>query len=136
MMKQWGRVGSYLEKYADSLVFDQFQEGFLKREKIDMFMRQVPVPMRPEDVVSFHTQKGLDVMRVAQNMIRVLGINPSFPYAQSYLRYIRMYFNENIAEAVVKDGEQRAREGNVEEALIYFRAALVMASQQKNALFD
>ena len=136
MTKKWERVGRYLEKYADALVFDQFQEGFLKREKIDMFMRQVPVPMRLEDVVSFHTQKGLDVMHVAQNMIRVLGINPSFSYAQSYLRYIRMYFNENIAEAVVKDGEQRAREGNVEEALIYFRAALVMAPQQKNALFD
>ena len=88
MMEKWSRVGSYLEKYADDLVFDQFQEGYLKREGIDGFMKDVPVPMSTGDVVDFHTQKGLDVMNVVKNMIRIIGINPQFPYVESYLKYI------------------------------------------------
>ena len=74
MMEKWSRVGSYLEKYADDLVFDQFQEGYLKREGIDGFMKDVPVPMSTGDVVDFHTQKGLDVMNVVKNMIRIIGM--------------------------------------------------------------
>ena len=91
MMEKWSRVGSYLEKYADALVFDQFQEGYLKREGIYEFMKDVPVPMSTGDVVDFHTQKGLDVMNVVKNMIRIIGINPQFPYVEGYLKYIRKY---------------------------------------------
>ena len=135
-MEKWARVGSYLEKYADDLVFDQFQEGYLKREGIYDFMKDVPVPMSTGDVVDFHTQKGLDVLNVAKNMIRIVGINPQFPYVESYLKYIHKYFDKNVVEAVIRDGEQRAQKGSVEEALIYFRAALVMEPKQKYALYD
>jgi len=136
MMEKWSRVGSYLEKYADDLVFDQFQEGYLKREGIYGFMKDVPVPMSTGDVVDFHTQKGLDVMNVVKNMIRIIGINPQFPYVESYLQYIQKYFDKNLVEAVIRDGEKRAQDGAVEEALIYFRAALILDPKQKYALYD
>ena len=135
-MEKWGRVGSYLEKYADTLVFDQFQESYLRREGIYDFMKDVPVPMSTGDVVDFHTQKGLDVMNVVKNMVRIIGINPQFPYVESYLKYIRKYFDKTVAEAVIRDGEKRAQEGAVEEALIYFRAALILEPKQKYALYD
>jgi len=125
-----------LTKYADELVFDQFREEYLKREGIDDFMKGVPVPMSAEDVVESHKNKGLNVMNVAKSMIRIIGINPEFPYVESYLRYIRKYFDQNIVSAVVRDGEQRAQKGRVEEALIYFRAAIIMDPKQKYALFD
>lgn len=136
MTEKSERVGSYLTKYAEEFVFDQFQESYLKRERIGEFMGGVPIPLKAQDVVDFHSQKGLQVLNVAQNMIRVIGINPKFQYADSYLRYIRKYFDANIVEAVIRDGEQRADKGKVEEALIYFRAALVMDPRQRFALYD
>ncbi|MBO5666316.1 MAG: tetratricopeptide repeat protein, partial [Firmicutes bacterium] len=44
--------------------------------------------------------------------------------------------DQNIVEAVIRDGEQRAQEGAVEEALIYFRAALILDPKQKYARYD
>lgn len=136
MLKQPGRVGSYLTKYADSLVFDQFQDKYLRREGLADFMRGVPVPLRTEDVVDFHGKQGLQVMNVAKNMIRIIGINPEFPYVEPYLKYIRKYFDSRVAEAVIHDGEQRAQRGDTEEALIYFRAALLLCENNPYALYD
>lgn len=135
-MNKTQRVGSYLKKYADGIVFDQFQKDYLKREGIEEFMKDVPVPMSTEDVIKSHKTGGLDVMSIAGEMIRIIGINPEFPYAESYLRYINKYFDKRIEEAVVRDGEERAQKGKTEEALIYFRAALAMNPKQKYALFD
>lgn len=135
-MKRMQRVGSYLTKYADALVFDHFQEEYLKREGIYEYMKEVPIPVSAQDVVESHKTGGFHVINVARNMIRIIGINPEFPYVEQYLRYIRKYFNENVVEAVIRDGEERARQEQTEEALIYFRAALVMDPKQKYALFD
>ena len=81
-MKRMQRVGSYLTKYADALVFDHFQEEYLKREGIYEYMKEVPIPVSAQDVVESHKTGGFHVINVARNMIRIIGINPEFPYVE------------------------------------------------------
>lgn len=120
------RVGRYLKKHMNQFVFDELTPAYLKRSggKLD-FMSGVPIPLRKEDMEAFRGE-GLKVARIIENMAWVMGIDPKFKYVQKYLEYIRVHFNERILEGFIKKGRNAAESGEMDEATILFRAALIL----------
>ncbi len=129
------RVGKFLEKLADDFVFDEFQKSHLEKEGLAELMTGVPIPLRPQDVVDFHA-KGLPLAHVAENMARIMGINPQFAYVPQYIGYIRHYFNDKIVDALIREGRDEAEQGQFEPAAVHFRAALVLAPDNMHAMYS
>lgn len=123
------RVGELFHKYLDDFVFDELSEVYLRKQELEHIMKDVPVPMRRQDVVDFHTGKGLPVITIAENMAWIMGINPQFQYVPAYVAYMKRFFDSSkIADAVVRQGTVHAEKGEMEQAVIHFRAALVLDS--------
>lgn len=130
------RVGKYLEKLGAEFVFDEFQSGYLKREKLTDIMQGVPIPLRHQDVVDFHGSEGLSVSRIVENMARVMGINPQFQYVSAYKSYIGRYYSEKLADALVKEGRDEAEGARYEAAAVHFRGALVLSPDNMHAIYS
>lgn len=131
------RVGQYFEPYTKDFVFDEFSDAHLKRENLADIMQGVPIPMRHQDVVDFHTKKGLQLLNIAQNMTWIIGINPQFQYTPCYCAYLNHYFDaEKLSDAMVREGNQLVQNQEVEEGVIHFRAALVIDPDNLHAMYS
>lgn len=136
-VKRKDRIGTYFHKYLTDFVFDEFSERHLKREDLEAVMKGVPIPMRHQDVVDFHTKKGLPLLHIAENMAWIMGINPQFQYVPAYIAYLRRYFDAaKIADAVVKEGRDHAEKEEMEQAVIHFRAALALDPGNLHAMYS
>lgn len=129
------RVGKYLLELGSDFVFDQFNPDYLEREGLSGCMSGVPIPLRRQDVVEFHGQTGLPVSRLAENMAQIMGINPQFPHVTAYIAYIRHYFNEKIVGVLTGEGAHELAEGKAQMAAVHFRAALVLSSSDRSAMY-
>lgn len=130
------RIGKYFNKYLKNYVFDSFTEGYLKREaKID-FMKDVPIPLRKNDVEEFKGGSGLKIMHIAENMAWVIGSDPHFKYTANYVQYMLKYFNLKIVDALVKEGRNAAEDEDFDNAAIHFRAALCVDPTNIHALYS
>jgi tetratricopeptide (TPR) repeat protein len=128
------RVGVYLKKYAESFVFDTFSEDFLARGDI-AFLRDVPIPLRGEDIEAFHSGEGLPIARVMRNMVRLMGASPSFPYARAYVEFLRRNTGAGAVSALVGEAESAAERGLYDEACMSFRAALCVEPRDLAAMY-
>lgn len=128
-------LGGYLESYTKGFLFDELSEAYLKREGLLDILKGVPIPLRAEDLAAFK-EGGLSILCLAENMAVVLGVNPSFPHGAAYMAYMRKYFNEKIADALVKKGRDLAEENRVEEGVVRFRAALCLNPENLHAMYS
>ncbi len=129
------RVSRYLKKHMDMFVFDEFSPSYLTRAagKLD-FMFGIPIPLQKEDIAAFQGDNGLKVVRIIENMAWVMGMDPKFKYVPEYLEYIRVYFNKRALEGFVKKGRNAAESGDMDEAAIMFRAALMLKPDNIHAM--
>jgi tetratricopeptide (TPR) repeat protein len=132
--KRNDRVERYLKKYASRYVFDRFSEEYLKRGGL-YFMRDVPVPLREEDLAAFRSQKGLSAMHIGENMACVMGASPTFPHTGSYIEFLRRGMSDRAAAGLVKAAKNAAEREEYDEACIRFRAALCLAPQDLAAMY-
>lgn len=123
--KRPDRIGSYLKKHLDKFVFDEFSNSYLKKAegKLD-FLKGVPIPLRAEDVKEFHSDVGLSVLIIAENMAWIIGIDPKFKYADQYIEYMKMNFGKKIDEYISKEAKDAGELEKYDEACIHFRASL------------
>lgn len=129
------RVGQYLESYTKAFVFDELSERYLRQEGLWDILQGVPIPLRAEDLAAFK-KGGLSILCLAENMAVVLGVNPAFPHGNAYMAYMWKYFNEKIADALVKKGRDLAEENRMEEGVIRFRAALCLNPENLHAMYS
>ncbi len=129
------RVGRYLKKYMGMFVFDEFSPSYLNRAagKLD-FMAGVPIPLQKGDMEAFQKEEGLNVVRIIENMAWVMGMDPKFKYSPEYIEYIGVYFNKRALEGFVKKGKDAAESGDMDEATIMFRAALMLRPDDIHAM--
>ncbi|MDR2089726.1 MAG: tetratricopeptide repeat protein [Clostridiales Family XIII bacterium] len=128
------RVGKYLKKYAECFVFDTLSEDFLSRVG-SAFMRDVPIPLGEADLAAFRSREGLPVMRIGENMARVLGASPSFPHAGAYIEFLRRAAGGRAAAGLVREAKDAAERTEYEEACLRFRAALCLEPQDLAAMY-
>lgn len=130
------RVGRYFTKYLKEFIFDEFSDSYLNKFNNIDFMKGVPIPLRHEDYQAFNGGDGLKVLHIAENMAWVMGIDPKFKYTPQYVEFMNRFFNYKLAEGLVKEGRDAAEREDFDNAIIHFRAALVLKSDYIHAMYS
>ena len=128
------RLDKYFFGYLDEYIFLELMPEYVKREHLD-FMRNVPMPVKKEQVETLVEDKGIDFKHFTLGMINIIGINPSFQFAPRYINFLN-YVNKDIVNAIVLVGIEQAKNGELERACISLRAALEIAPEDQDALFN
>jgi len=129
------RVAPYLIHRMDEFTFDEFTEDFLKRGKMTELFEGVPIPLRDEDREAFKSSTGVPSTVLAENMARVLGIDPKFRYADVYKEYIEFNFGKKGVDNMTRKAKDFCDMKQFEDALIYFRAGLVLKYNDLAAMY-
>ncbi len=130
------RVSRYFKKYLKDFLFDEFSDSYLSKMKNMEFMKGVPIPLRHEDYQVFQGGDGLKVLHIAENMAWIMGIDPKFQYTPQYVEFMNKLFNYKLAEGLVKEGRDAAEKEDFDNAIIHFRAALVLKPDYIHAMYS
>jgi len=117
------------------LTFDEFSPAFLERAGIKKIFSGVPIPLREEDREAFRAPGGLQSNIIAENMSRVLGIDPKFKHREAYISFIDRNFGKKAVENMTRKAKDHADREDYEDACIYFRAALVLKYNDLAAMY-
>ncbi len=128
------RLKPWLAGEIKDFLFDEFSSDYVSRTGLE-FLRGVSMPLRPSDLTAFHSEGGLDVTRLADNMAQLLGADTHFRFNKAYLRYLAMYFSEDLIKVFLQNGGSRLQEEHYRKACIYYRAALMLDGSDKAAMF-
>jgi len=128
------RLDKHLAKYLSDYAFLELMPEYVKREHLD-FMRNVPLPIKKEQVGSLAAEKGIEFKHFTLGMINIIGINPSFKFVPQYINFLN-YINSDITKAMVLVGMEQAKSMNPETACITLRAALVIDPDNVDALYN
>ncbi|MCL2436462.1 MAG: hypothetical protein FWD00_00325 [Clostridiales bacterium] len=128
------RIGRYFKRYTESFVFDELSESYWEKagQGLVDVMKGVPVPLRKEEMGG----QGLSILRLAENMGWIMGIDPHFAYTKHYVDFLNKLFGDAAAEGLLGKGTSAADAGKLDEACIYFRAALCVAPTDLHAMYS
>lgn len=124
------RISRFLTPALEGMIFDELSNRYLERTGTADFMTGVPIP-----VGSGIATGEIDTLTIALNMARVVGSDPYFPYQEQYLRFLDKVFGGNALNALVAEGAKRGEEGDFEASCAFERAALLIDSKSKDALY-
>jgi len=121
------RITSYLtERYREAFLFDTLSPRYWEREPRLAFMKNVPVPFRPEDLRRFR-EGGVSIAQMGENMLFVVGMDPAFPHAKAYGEYLRVCFAVRVREAFLHDAGTMTENGDFLRACVLFRGVAFLA---------
>jgi len=129
------RVFKYLKHRMKDLTFDEFTPIFLERAGLKDSFSGVPIPLRDDDREAFNSEKGVQSTFLAENMARVLGIDPKFPHCEVYKEFIERNFGSKAVENMTRKAKDFADKEMYEDACIYFRAGLVLKFNDLSAMY-
>ena len=132
--KREDKLSGWLDGEVRTFLFDSFSDDYCTRTGMD-FLRGVDIPLKPGDLAAFHGEGGLAVTDLADNMALVIGANTQFRYRDAYISYLALYFNEKLVDVLAQKGAQELRDKHYRKSCIYFRAALLLDSQSREAMF-
>ena len=135
MTERPDRVGPWLKARLKDFTFDEFSADFLRKANLKEGFSGVPIPLRAEDREAFKTGHGLRSDIIAENMARVLGIDPKFKYRGIYIAFIELLFGQKAVDNMTRKARDCADRGEYEEACIYFRAGLVLKFDDLSAMY-
>ena len=126
---------SYLQGEISQLIFAELSDEFCGANGIG-FMVGIPVPFRAEDLLGSQKGEGLDVTMISDNMVRVIGADPSFRYRDGYLEFLECFFSrEKLLQVLFSRALDALREGSYRISCVYHRAALLLSDDSRDALF-
>lgn len=125
------RVKEYLTGKLDGFLFDELSPEYLKKAEITDFMKGVPIPIKTTELSS----ASFSTVQIADSMAYVLGCDPDFRYRDAYLKYIEKFFPEQFPKLLVQQGADQAKDERFEEACVYFRAALIIDPDFRDAQY-
>jgi tetratricopeptide (TPR) repeat protein len=129
------RIKTFLEGHLKAFIFDEFSDEYLEATKLGSLMKGVPIPLRKDDLEAFASTKGLGVHILAENMARVIGVDPKFRHTGTYVAFIERFLGKKGVELIVKEARREAERELYEEACVHYRAALVLRPDDLSALY-
>ena len=132
--KREDKLSGWLDGEVRTFLFDSFSDDYCTRTGME-FLRGVDIPIKPGDLAAFHGEGGLPVTDLADNMALVIGANTQFKYRDAYIAYLALYFNEKLVDVLAQKGAEELKAQHYRKSCIYFRAALLLDSQNKQAMF-
>ncbi|QAT43292.1 tetratricopeptide repeat protein [Aminipila luticellarii] len=134
--KRSDRVEKYLKSYLKDFVFDELSDAFLDKAGAKEFMAGVPIPLRRSCIEQFQDGEGLKTTEIAENMIWIIGINPTFRYAEHYITFLVSLYHADVLEGLLLEGRDAAEKGEFDKACIYFRACLRMKPDYLDGMYS
>lgn len=128
------RLDKYFRDYLDQFVFLELMPEYVKRERLD-FMRNVPLPVRREHLKELAGKDGIKFQYFIEGMAYVTGIDSGFRYRSQYIHFMK-FLNKDIGKSLVSLGIHHAKEDELESAAILLRAALRIAPDDPDALYN
>jgi len=129
------RVFKYIKHRMKDLTFDEFTPAFLEKNKLSDVFSGVPIPLREEDRNAFSTSEGVRSTILAENMARVLGVDPKFEHRDVYIDFIERNFGNKAVDNMTRKAKDFADQKMYEDACIYFRAGLVLKHNDLPAMY-
>ena len=124
------RIGEYLIPRIDQgFLFDELSDKYLEKAGVLHILKDVPVPIRISDM------SGMTTVTIARNMAYVMGCDINFRYRQNYIDYIVHTFSKDFVKPLINEGVELAASEKYEEACILFRAALMIDTENRDALY-
>lgn len=124
------RITKYLSRRNEGIFFAELSPKYLDKTGAAALLASVPVPIGSDE-----ESPEPDTVIIALNMGRVVGGDPSFPYRTQYLAFIEMVYGENADRAMIAEGAKYGGKEDYEAACMFFRAALILNSKSKDALY-
>lgn len=123
------RIAKYLQNLNGGILFDELADNYLKEAGVFEILHGIPVPIA--------AGKGdeLSTLTIALGMARVIGGDINFVYKDSYIKYLKHLFGENVIKALISEGAKAGREGDFEIACMLFRTCLVIEPKSQDALY-
>lgn len=126
------RITRYLtERYKEAFLFDTLRATYWENEKRLSFMKNVPIPFKPEELKLFF-EGGVSIAKMGENMLFVIGMDPAFPYAKEYSTYLTLCFAEQVAEAFLSDAKRAVENGDFLRACALFRGVYLLTKARHN----
>ena len=132
--KREDKLSGWLDGEVKTFLFDSFSDDYCTRTGME-FLRGVDIPIKPGNLAAFHGEGGLPVTDLADNMALVIGANTQFKYRDAYISYLALYFNEKLVDVLAQKGAEELKAQHYRKSCIYFRAALLLDSQSREAMF-
>ena len=132
--KREDKLSGWLDGEVRTFLFDSFSDDYCTRTGME-FLRGVDIPIKPGDLAAFRGEGGIPVTDLADNMALVIGANTQFRYRDAYLSYLALYFNEKLVDVLTQKGAAELRGKHYRKSCIYFRAALLLDDQNREAMF-
>lgn len=132
--KREDRLRPWLDGELRTFLFDRFSAEYCRRTGTD-FLRGVDIPFKAGDLSAFREEGGLAVTDIADNMASVIGADTHFVHRDAYIAYMAKYFNEKLTEVLAHKGASELAAERFRRAAVYFRAALLLDSQHRDAMF-
>lgn len=127
------KLCKYLESNSKDFLFDEFSEDYLEEKGLD-FLKGIAVPFRASDMVDLNS-KGIDPSSIVDNMAMVIGSNTKFPYANQYMKFMAVFFNEHLIDVYCSNGANELVSQNFRIACAYYRMALILDEKNLMAMF-
>ena len=114
-------------------LYDELSEQFCMDHGMD-FLVGIPLPFTPSDLVTSQS-KGLQLTSLADNMVKCLGADTHFKYAEYYERFLKKFFDEALQSVVIGKAVEELKKERFHRAMLYARAALMLKADERDALF-
>ena len=133
--KRPDRIKQYLIHRMKDFTFDEFSPEYLDKIGMGKELSGVPIPLRDEDREGFKENGSLPSTLLAENMMRVVGIDPGFKYQKAYTIFIDKLFGQKAVDNTTRKAKDYADREDYETACIYFRAGLVQKFNDLAAMY-
>jgi tetratricopeptide (TPR) repeat protein len=133
--KRPDRVKKYLIKYMKEFLFDELSASRLETKGMSEVLKGVSIPLRQEDRDAVRNKGELRPGVLAENMARVIGIDPHFRHAEAYASFMKTVFGTKAVENLTRKAKDLADLEKYDDACIYFRAALVLEHSHLAAMY-
>jgi tetratricopeptide (TPR) repeat protein len=127
------RVGRFYRPYMKEYVFVQLSADWLAEHLPGGLTAAVEVPLKEDDLKSLSEDRAVSPEEIGRNMLRVVGIDPTFPHTAAYLKFAVWLFGDDLADRLAKNADAAARQSLSDEAALSCRAALALQPDHPEA---
>lgn len=123
------RIGQFLIGHLQNYIFDELSDNFLEKNGFTGILSGVPVPVRKDDMVD------LSIKKICINMAFVMGCDVNFKYRDNYVSFILKNYGPDFGRYLLQEGIDGASKNDYDFACIMFRAALLIDTENVDAIY-
>lgn len=134
------QIEKYLKEQVERVVFIELKEDApLIKDRFE-YLQGVPIPILVKELSQHIDQAGasaeqIPVDEMIRGMIYIMGLDHQFKFTSTYQRFLYEY-DSKIEDYISYEGLKLAENGDLNDALIYFKALLCMNEDNINGLLN